>query len=758
MEELAAQSRLSVIGFSTSPATVKRLRARWQAHGFPAERLSIRLGTAAESGLPPYLARLITTEDPAEGGWGGGEDFVATLFQVLRPYGGTMLLEGDHRALFGRSCRSRGLTNSAITRSGGFTRLTRPGAIPGSADWDHQYADAAHSVMAPDQLVKAPLGLLWFGGTVNDNVLPRHGHGPSQLVSHGRLYILGANHVAARDVYTGALLWEKAMSGVGAAFDNTGHESGANHMGSTMVASSNGLYLCHNSGDFMLLDGDTGESVTSFAPTDGSYVAQAVLWEELLVTASDPYEFKAGDRAGKNNWNETCSRELIIMNRFTGQELWSRSASNAWYHNTIIVGSNSLFAIDRLAPGQVDALSRRGLGPVDVGAVFELYALDVKSGEKRWSTTNEVFGTWLGYSEEYDVLIQSTRTSRDMQDSRTKRIIAYSGSDGTVLWDKSQGVAEVAYILHHDKIIMQTHSGSTALELLTGKPYMIKHPLTGAETALSWKRYYGCNTAVASEHLMTFRSGAAGYYDLRTHSGTGNFGGAKSGCTSSYLPANGILNAVDYTRTCSCSYQNQTSMGLIHMPNMEQWTFSTLPAGGTIRQVGINFGAPGDRVSDAGTLWTDYPSVGSSSPNASVSVEGSPTYFYNHAMHHPDEATAWITGSGVKGASAVAVTLNNSTNFDVRLYFAEPDRMKAGERVFSVSLEGNRVIADLDIASLVGSDGSGYSAAFSGIAVSDGILNVGLRASAGETILCGIEAVSVVESDGELLPEKGKRD
>ena len=112
----------------------------------------------------------------------------------------------------------------------------------------------------------------------------------------------------------------------------------------------------------------------------------------------------------------------------------------------------------------------------------------------------------------------------------------------------------------------------------------------------------------------------------------------------------------------------------------------------------------------------------------------------------------------MKGASAVAVTLNNSTNFDVRLYFAEPDRMKAGERVFSVSLEGNRVIADLDIASLVGSDGSGYSAAFSGIAVSDGILNVGLRASAGETILCGIEAVSVVESDGELLPEKGKRD
>jgi hypothetical protein len=33
----------------------------------------------------------------------------------------------------------------------------------------------------------------------------------------------------------------------------------------------------------------------------------------------------------------------------------------------------------------------------------------------------------------------------------------------------------------------------------------------------------------------------------------------------------------------------------------------------------------------------------------------------------------------------------------VRLYFAEPDRLKAGERVFGVSLQGQEVVKDLDI-------------------------------------------------------------
>jgi len=148
-----------------------------------------------------------------------------------------------------------------------------------------------------------------------------------------------------------------------------------------------------------------------------------------------------------------------------------------------------------------------------------------------------------------------------------KGIVAYRGKDGTVLW--SNNVSRGGpYMLHGDTIITDRY----AYSLLTGEQETRVDPLTGEEKPWAFKRNYGCNYALASEHLLSFRSAAAGFYDLMRDGGTGNFGGFKSGCTSNLVVANGVLNAPDYTRTCSCSYQNQTSLALVHMPEVEIWT------------------------------------------------------------------------------------------------------------------------------------------------------------------------------------------
>ena len=55
----------------------------------------------------------------------------------------------------------------------------------------------------------SPLGLLWFGGSSNLDVLPRHGHGPPEQVIGGRLFIEGMNSLNCRDVYTGRVLWKR---------------------------------------------------------------------------------------------------------------------------------------------------------------------------------------------------------------------------------------------------------------------------------------------------------------------------------------------------------------------------------------------------------------------------------------------------------------------------------------------------------------------------------------------------------------------
>ena len=82
--------------------------------------------------------------------------------------------------------------------------------------------------------MKAPLGLLWYGGSSNKQILPRHRHGPSEHVVGGRLFIEGPDLIRAVDVYTGRMLWQADLPGLGHAFAkfpifraNEAHEPGA---------------------------------------------------------------------------------------------------------------------------------------------------------------------------------------------------------------------------------------------------------------------------------------------------------------------------------------------------------------------------------------------------------------------------------------------------------------------------------------------------------------------------------------------------
>jgi hypothetical protein len=141
--------------------------------------------------------------------------------------------------------------------------------------------------------------------------------------------------------------------------------------------------------------------------------------------------------------------------------------------------------------------------------------------------------------------------------------------------------------------------------------------------------------------------------------GVGNFGGFKSSCSSNLIAADGVLNAPDYTRTCTCSYQNQTSLAFVHMPELEMWTRNDFVyRGGTLDRVGVNFGAPGDRRSSEGTLWLEYPSRGAPSPKAPIEVAGTVKYFQQNAARFSGRGLTWVASSGLEGEATVRVTLN----------------------------------------------------------------------------------------------------
>ncbi|MBY0397271.1 MAG: PQQ-like beta-propeller repeat protein, partial [Thermoleophilia bacterium] len=178
--ELMRRSALKLAVLEPDAGKAAELRAALREANIDGTRAAV-LGAGIEA-LPPYLGSLLLLDKPIPS---------EEAKRPLRPFGGTALL----------------YSGEPVAR--------REGALPGAGDWSHQHADAANSRVGADALVKAPLGLLWFGGPGHQGILPRHGHGPVPQVCEGRLVIEGPDLLRSIDIYTGRLLWETTLPGLG---------------------------------------------------------------------------------------------------------------------------------------------------------------------------------------------------------------------------------------------------------------------------------------------------------------------------------------------------------------------------------------------------------------------------------------------------------------------------------------------------------------------------------------------------------------
>ncbi|NPU96610.1 MAG: PQQ-binding-like beta-propeller repeat protein [Candidatus Omnitrophica bacterium] len=774
VEALARHSDLRIIAADSDPARVDGLRRRFGAAGLYGKRLSVLPGDPLSLQLPPYLASVMVLEN-REGQGSLGKDWTAAMYHSLRPYGGTLCLEngGEANIPLIKTIQEMDLPGAELVESGRFLLLRREGPLPGAAEWTHQYGDIANTVKSDDRLVKLPLGLLWFGGSSNLDVLPRHGHGPPEQVVGGRLFIEGMDNLSARDVYTGRVLWKKPLPNLGnygVYFDDTYrdapldpaynqiHIPGANIRGTNFVATQDKIYIIHGK-ECLVLDPATGDTLSEIPlpwaagasePPDWGYIG---VYEDYLIAGADFVRYsdfvKINDsiEAKKRpfyNFDISSSRRLVVMNRHTGEVRWTFHSDLGFWHNGIVAGNGRLYCLDRMPEEVAGMLKRRGMR---YHGTPRLLVFDISTGRLLWSTSEDVFGTWLGYSGEYDILLHAGRPSRDMIAGEINEgMIAFRGSTGDVVW-KNSAEYNGPCILHGEMIIADPH----AYSLLTGEQVTRRHPLTGEETPWEYSRNYGCNYSIASEYLLSFRSAAAGFFDLSHDGGTGNFGGFKSGCTSNLVAADGVLNAPDYTRTCSCSYQNQTSLALIHNPNVELWTFNSLPLGdGPIQRMGINLGAPGDRRAENGTLWLEYPITGGPSPEIPLGiVPASYKTFQFHSSRVHGMEPRWVMASGVVGVREINLTLakipRTGRLFTVRLMFLEPEKKHPGERVFDVAIQGKKMLVNFDIAKETGGTRRGIIKEFHNVPVLHELkitFDADGPGHAGEPVLCGIEAVA----------------
>ncbi len=772
IEILLRETDFHVVGVDPSLERVEALRYQYdEDQSVYGKRVSLHCGDPLEFNAPPYFASLVTLDTRMLAA-DHREPFLDAAYSSVRPYGGKLWAFGSDDELTSVRSTAESMQmeqaeidsfSFSVSRSGAskkrsvldsILQLTREGKLPGAADWTHQYGDIANTVKSDDQRVKLPLGLLWFGGSSNMDVLPRHGHGPPEQVVGGRTIIEGMDSISARDVYTGRVMWKRTITNLdtyGIYFNesyadtplstsyNQKHIPGANARGSNYVATEDAVYVALE--DYCeVLDAETGDTTNYIRLPLKKGGAVRPRWgfigvyQDLLLGGHDFAHFtKASGREWKKNYapieDLSASAGLLAYDRHSGDLRWQATPRHGFIHNGIVAGNGRIYCLDKLPESAEAKLRRRGR--TNPGS-YRIAAFDSETGEQLWEVTENIFGSWLGYSEEHDILLQAGADAKDrLSDEVGSGMVAYQGKTGEVLWQDLKRQYNGPCIIHNELILTSANSYSLsagAYNLLDGSPHWVVNPLTGKEEPWLFTRAYGCNTPVAGEHMLTFRSGAAGYYDLAGQSGTGNLGGFRSSCTSNLVIANGVLNAPDYTRTCTCGYQNQTSLALIHMPDVEMWTFSSLGTdamkGSFVKQAGVNFGAPGDRRADNGTLWLDYPSVGGDSPEIAIAVEGEETYYFrHHSARFRGEGVTWVASSGIEGVEKLLVNPvfqkaeNTSASADtdveeatpqaehdvrsrlytVRLHFSEPEEIKQGDRVFHVNLQGERVLESFDV-------------------------------------------------------------
>ncbi len=517
--DLLRHSELRIIAVDADRGKIDALRRKLALEGPFDARFQGIVADPKTVRLPPYLASLIVSELP---GLLTTDD---RIFEMLHPYGGAAYL--------------------ASSETGKPSIRRREGGLPGAADWTQETGDAARSYFSRDTLVKAPLGVLWYGDG-EDHGFYKHkdyGHGVKPQVAGGRLFALqvASNTLHAVDCYTGRLLWETPVG-----------ES------ARYASWPDAVYVAQGR-ELRVLDAATGKTRATFALKTGQPAETPVRATEVRINAETVLvglRFSATDRIEEGRWD--C-HAIVALDRKTGEQRWARLAGERFGSATIAMSQGRVFCIDSRSPIEIAEMVRRGADITKLTST--ILTLDEKTGAEHWRyvLTNppntwkslnflglRTGDDWLACAEEKNLLLGG----------KNSRTVALNVATGEVVWERdSKG--QQPLIIAGDTFLNQVgHTYETA----TGKV------LNGSRLFT----HSGCNYAVGNKNLVFLRDNCAAYIDVKTREQT-NLRNLRSGCSASLVAAGGVLNSPCFSVGCICNYPIQTSFAMVHLPEVDAW-------------------------------------------------------------------------------------------------------------------------------------------------------------------------------------------
>lgn len=311
---------------------------------------------------------------------------------------------------------------------------------------------------------------------------------------------------------------------------------------------------------------------------------------------------------------------VIAFAKADGTVRWRYDAPTSILSYPLAHGDGRLFLLETTsanAPGRTPA-------PTDKSSAT-LVALDLATGAVRWRQSElppVSFNSWA----QLEIASIKHAAGTVVVNDRA----AYDAATGKSLWQGEAG-GRGGCVIRDGKLVSQTMTR----DLRTGAEEKVRDPVFGQTGPRQIARSYGCGPVAGTANMLFFRSAAVGFYDFDL-AGTGNFGGVRPGCAQNMVAANGLFIVPESASGCSCSYNFQTSLALAPAPaRADQWcVFAGGTPDGTLRDIKVNFGAPGDCRDPAGGRWfaVPRPEVAGAAPVPVTVLAANPRwYFAPHA-------------------------------------------------------------------------------------------------------------------------------
>ena len=275
--------------------------------------------------------------------------------------------------------------------------------------------------------------------------------------------------------------------------------------------------------------------------------AEVRLWQDLLIAMLGP--------------------TLVAIDRHSGDVCWTRRSTRQ--STTYALGGDILYGLDYDVPRMGGRDSRKR----ETGTLF---ALQPQTGKPAWQRQydfnsvpkHEVDNPRLWLRPIVPVLSYNAKHRLLVVTVNRSTVHVLQAADGSPRWSKSglsgRNLQRVyAPVVTDDYLLLSNYKDCYGylLDIQTGGE-------VGENTGIPRPRT--CARVIGNNSLLVYRDAATELYDIVGNRMIG-LSSLRSGCTTSFVPAGGVMTAPMLGHGCVCNYPMFASVGLYHWPQIEEF-------------------------------------------------------------------------------------------------------------------------------------------------------------------------------------------